>query len=134
MRHAIATHTAVIRRILVELRYVGVSSGSIITAAPEAEFVRTCNLDVKGAIKVRDLAFRYGAADQHVLRDIGLDVAAGDFVAIMGPSGAGKTTLLKLLLGLYHPTSGTIQLDDHLTDPELWLAWRARVGIVAQDD
>ena len=122
---------------LVQFRLMGLHLNrlaDIITTAPEADFVRTCNLDVKGAIKVRDLAFRYGAADQHVLRDIRLDVAAGDFVAIMGPSGAGKTTLLKLLLGLYHPTSGTIQLDGHLTDPELWRAWRARVGIVAQDD
>jgi ATP-binding cassette subfamily B protein RaxB len=109
---------------LVQFRLMGLHLNrlaDIITTAPEATFVRTSNLGIKGAIKVRDLAFRYGAAD-HVLRDVGLDVSAGDFVAIMGSSGAGKTTLLKLLLGLYHPISGTIQLDGHLTDPELWRA------------
>ena len=56
------------------------------------------------------------------------------FVAITGPSGGGKTTLLKLLLGLHRPTSGTIDLDGHRADPELWRAWRAHVGVVAQDD
>jgi ABC-type oligopeptide transport system ATPase subunit len=51
-----------------------------------------------------------------------------------GPSGGGKTTLLKLLVGLHRPTSGTIEVDGNRVDPELWRAWRAHVGIVAQDD
>ena len=61
-------------------------------------------------------------------------VKSREFVAITGPSGQGKTTLLKLLLGLHRPTSGTIELDGHRADPELWRAWRTRVGVVAQDD
>jgi ATP-binding cassette subfamily B protein RaxB len=63
-----------------------------------------------------------------------LDIEPGSFVAITGPSGGGKTTLLKLLLGLHRPTSGTIDLDGHRADPELWRAWRSHVGVVAQDD
>jgi ATP-binding cassette subfamily B protein RaxB len=69
-----------------------------------------------------------------VLQDINLDVKPGEFVAITGPSGGGKTTLLKLLVGLHRPTSGTIELDGHPADAELWRAWRTHVGIVAQDD
>src|SRR5258706_5379184 len=44
-----------------------------------------------------------------VLRDIDFDVAAGDFLGIVGPSGAGKTRLLKAILGLIKPISGSVQ-------------------------
>ena len=122
---------------LVQFRLLGLHLdrlADIVTAAPEAEVVKTRHLDVAGAIKVRDVSFRYGAADQLVLQDINLDVKPGEFIAITGPSGGGKTTLLKLLVGLHRPTSGTIELDGHPADPELWRAWRTHVGIVAQDD
>jgi ATP-binding cassette subfamily B protein RaxB len=122
---------------LVQFRLLGLHLerlADIVTAVPETEAVRRQSLDVKGAIRVRDLSFRYGAADQFVLQDIGLEVRPGDFVAITGPSGGGKTTLLKLLVGLHRPTSGTIDLDGRRADPELWRAWRAHVGVVAQDD
>jgi ATP-binding cassette subfamily B protein RaxB len=122
---------------LVQFRLLGLHLdrlADIVTAAPEADILQTRNIDVQGAIKVKDLSFRYGAADQRVLQDIVLDISPGDFIAITGPSGGGKTTLLKLLVGLHRPTSGSIELDGHPADPELWRAWRAHVGVVAQDD
>ena len=48
---------------------------------------------------------------RHILKDINLDIARGEFVAIVGPSGCGKTTLLRLLAGLASPSSGSILLD-----------------------
>ncbi len=45
-----------------------------------------------------------------VLSDISLDVFAGEFITILGPNGAGKSTLLKLLLGLYKPTGGHVEI------------------------
>jgi ATP-binding cassette subfamily B protein RaxB len=106
----------------------------IVTAVPETETAAVPRLDVRGTIKVRELSFRYGVADQLVLDDVDFEVAPGEFVAITGPSGGGKTTFLKLLLGLHRPTSGTIDLDGRRPDPDLWRAWRAHVGVVSQDD
>jgi len=59
-------------------------------------------------IKVRDMGFSYGAVP--VLKDVSLQVAAGEFLGIVGPNGGGKSTLLKLILGLLDPQSGEIMV------------------------
>jgi putative ABC transport system ATP-binding protein len=81
-------------------------------------------------------SYAKGAETVHVLRDIDLDVAAGEWVALMGPSGSGKTTLLNLLGGLDVPDQGSIRVADEellgRTNAEL-AAWRARhVGFIFQ--
>jgi iron complex transport system ATP-binding protein len=61
--------------------------------------------------KARDAAHR-DYRDDAVLNDVFLNVERGELVGILGPNGSGKTTLLKLLGGMYHPTSGSVTLDD----------------------
>jgi lipoprotein-releasing system ATP-binding protein len=71
-----------------------------------------------------------------VLRDLDLQVAAGETVAIVGPSGSGKTTLLNLLGALDQPNSGSITLDGHALnglDPEAAARFRNRsIGFIFQ--
>jgi putative ABC transport system ATP-binding protein len=87
---------------------------------------------------VRDVhkIYRRGAERIDVLKGIDLDVAPGEFLALMGPSGSGKTTLLNLIGGLDRPTQGSIEVAGERIDrlPERRLAaWRARhVGFVFQ--
>lgn len=61
-------------------------------------------------ISVRNLSFSYDDG-QPVLKDIDLEVAAGEFVCFLGQSGCGKSTFLRLLMGLEMPTTGEILLD-----------------------
>lgn len=106
----------------------------IVTAETEAADTAAPRLEVAGALQLKDVSFRYGAADRPVLQGVDLEVAPGEFLAITGASGGGKTTLLKLMLGLRAPTEGTITLDGQPASPQLWRAWREQVGVVAQDD
>lgn len=58
-------------------------------------------------IHLRDLSFAYPHTPP-VLENINLSIEKGEFLGIVGPNGGGKTTLLKLMLGLLHPTQGTV--------------------------
>jgi putative ABC transport system ATP-binding protein len=89
-------------------------------------------------VQVRDLykSFTRGTERIDVLRDLTLDVGAGEFLALMGPSGSGKTTLLNLIAGLDQPTAGTITVGENviseMSESEL-ARWRTRhVGFVFQ--
>src|SRR5262245_12287466 len=65
-----------------------------------------------GLIEVRDVrkVYRRGNEELVVLDGLSLDIAEGEFVALMGPSGSGKTTLLNLIGGIDSPTSGNLSV------------------------
>jgi len=89
-------------------------------------------------ISVRDVhkVFRRGETEVHALAGVSLEVAAGDFVSIMGPSGSGKSTLLHLIGGLDRPTSGDVLVDQRLisqmADDQVTLFRRTKIGFVFQ--
>ena len=100
---------------------------SAAAGAPARPIVRIARL-AKG--------YRRGGQDVPVLFDITLDIAEGDFIALMGPSGSGKSTLLNLIAGIDKPDSGELLVDgeDITRLPESALAdWRAtHVGFIFQ--
>lgn len=60
-------------------------------------------------IEFRDVGFAYGRGPE-VLRDLNFRIAAGDYVAVLGPNGGGKSTLLKLILGVLAPGRGEVRV------------------------
>ena len=89
-------------------------------------------------VRVTDLhkTFRRGSETLDVLKGLALDIARGEFLALMGPSGSGKSTLLNLLGGIDRPSGGSIEIGgqriDTLSDSAL-ARWRSRhVGFVFQ--
>src|SRR5215212_12188731 len=89
-------------------------------------------------VAARDLHrdYRMGGDDVHAVRGVTLDVARGDYVAIVGPSGCGKSTLLNLLGGIDRPSSGTVTIDgsriDHMRDSEATRFRLTHIGFVFQ--
>jgi putative ABC transport system ATP-binding protein len=89
-------------------------------------------------IRARALTRRYLVGKQEVraLDGVDLDVAPGEFVALVGPSGSGKSTLLNLLGGLDRPSSGEIHVSDlelgHASDNQLVRYRRERIGFIFQ--
>jgi len=94
--------------------------------------------EVEPLVAIRNLSKYYVRGDQviPVLVDIDLDVAEGDFVALMGPSGSGKTTLLNLIAGIDKPSAGEIRIAGvditQLSDADLALWRSANVGFIFQ--
>lgn len=86
----------------------------------------------EGRITLENVGFRY-EDDHDVLRDISIDIAPGEIVALVGPSGAGKTTMFNLIPRFYDPTSGTIKMDGHDLRSLSQASLRRQVGIVPQE-
>jgi ATP-binding cassette subfamily C protein len=84
---------------------------STVEPADEAPSVAGIQRARFGDIKLKDVAFSYGQHAEPVLRDLSLDIAPGDHLAIVGPSGVGKSSLAGLLAGMLRPTDGEILLD-----------------------
>jgi len=89
-------------------------------------------------VSTTDLHRRYGEGPAAVdaLGGVSVDIARGDFTAIMGASGSGKSTLMHLMAGLDKPTSGSVQIDGvqlgTLDDKRLTQLRRDRIGFVFQ--
>src|SRR5713101_5012472 len=90
-------------------------------------------------IEVNNVTFSYSAHGEQdappALRDISLQIDAGEIVTVIGHNGSGKSTLAKLLAAILHPDSGEVLVDGLRTDAkgeDLWTI-RQRVGIVFQN-
>jgi ATP-binding cassette subfamily C protein len=87
---------------------------------------------LSGALAIRGVSFRYHPDGPPILREITLEVAPGEFVAVVGPSGSGKSTLLRLLLGFETPESGAIFYDGRELAGLDLQAVRRQIGVVLQ--
>jgi len=84
-------------------------------------------------ISFRQVSFQYNTGAEAALSDISFVLQPGQTVAFVGLSGSGKSTIIKLLVGLYRPAAGRVELNgmDSLSiDLE---SWRSQIGYVSQD-
>lgn len=89
--------------------------------------------NVRGNITFRNVSFRYKDNYDYVLKNISLDMKAGDYIALVGSSGVGKTTLCSLVPRFYEVSGGKILLDGvNIKDVSL-NSLRRNVGVVQQE-
>ncbi len=85
----------------------------------------------RGHIRFDDVTFSYGR--EPVLRAVSFDVAAGETVALAGPTGAGKSTLAALVPRLIEPDAGKVTIDDHDIREFSLASLRRQISMVLQD-
>lgn len=78
---------------------------------PEKSIGKDRVTELKGNIDIEHVTFSYDQDQSPVLKNLSLNIRAGEYVALVGASGCGKSTLLKLLLGFENPDSGRISYD-----------------------
>lgn len=85
-------------------------------------------------IQIRNLKFHVKNPPLEILKEINLDISAGESIALMGQNGSGKTTLVRCLNGLLQPTAGEILIDGlPVRDDENIFTIRRKVGLVFQN-
>ncbi|MFN6568039.1 peptidase domain-containing ABC transporter [Dendronalium sp. ChiSLP03b] len=107
----------------------------IVDTPQEAEIDRS-NIPlpaIVGSVKYENVSFRFAPSGPMQLANVNLEIAAGNFIGIVGQSGSGKSTMMKLLLRLYEVESGRILIDGYdIAKVELY-SLRRQIGVVPQE-
>jgi len=90
--------------------------------------------ELKGAITLDHVSFRYQPGGREILRGINLAIGAGEIIGIVGPSGSGKSTVTKLVQRLFVPERGRVLIDG--TDLAMvdTSSLRRQIGVVLQEN
>ncbi|WP_372360959.1 ABC transporter ATP-binding protein [Agilicoccus flavus] len=113
--------------------YVRVMDEPLDRTGPVTDVVPARRERRPGAPMIRFDHVRFGYTDTDVLHDVSFDVAPGERVALVSESGGGKTTLVNLLLGLYTPRGGRIDVAGHDIAGLGAVQLRSDIGVVFQD-
>ncbi len=88
---------------------------------------------IERGVRFEHVTFRYPGSEQDALRDVDVEIRAGEHVALVGENGSGKTTLVKLLCRLYDPTEGRILVDGTDIREFALEDWRGLFSVLFQD-
>lgn len=105
---------------------------SVPTVKPPQNPAKIGEVGLKGDISLKNVSFEYEAGVP-VLKDISLDIKAGQFYGIVGKTGAGKSTIINLISRLFDPTNGNIFIDGINVRDIAFADLRKSIGIVSQE-
>ena len=98
----------------------------------ETEIIPTIHGGFSGAVVIKNLSFKYPGSENNAVQDISVQLNSGQYIAVVGQSGAGKSTFVDLLLGLHHPSSGSVQISG-LDAIDAIERWPGAIGYVPQE-
>lgn len=121
---SVLTSVALYRRIYELLDRVPEIQGGPVVLVPE---------QARGEVRLEHVYFSYAPQGPDVLRDVSLEIASGQMVALVGPSGAGKSSLMNLVPRLADPRAGRVLLDGRDLREYTLASLRACMGLVPQE-
>jgi ABC-type multidrug transport system fused ATPase/permease subunit len=98
----------------------------------DIEIVPIIHEGFTGAVVIKDLCFKYPGNENYAVQNVSVQLNSGKYIAVVGPSGAGKSTFVDLLLGLHHPSSGSVQISG-LDAIDAIERWPGAIGYVPQE-
>jgi subfamily B ATP-binding cassette protein MsbA len=104
----------------------------VIDAEPEKDQGTLKPEKVKGQLSIQDLSFSYPESEETVLKQLNVEIAPGQSVALVGKSGSGKSTLISLLTRFYDFDRGSIQLDGESIKSFELNSLRQQIALVSQ--
>ena len=105
----------------------------ILEASPEVAVGKEIVTELKGAISVQNVSFRYSDDGPYIFDNLSLQINQGEYIAIVGKTGCGKSTLLRILLGFEVPEKGSVYYDrKNIRNLDL-KSLRRKIGVVMQD-
>jgi ABC-type multidrug transport system fused ATPase/permease subunit len=107
-------------------------STNLLNNENDIEMVSIAHQGFSGRLDIKDLHFKYPGSEKYAVQGVSLQLISGKQVAVVGPSGAGKSTFVDLLLGLYHPSSGSVQINN-LDAIDAIERWPGAIGYVPQE-
>jgi ATP-binding cassette, subfamily B, bacterial PglK len=105
----------------------------ILHGAPTGTNVESGRVSFDRGVALRRVAFKYPTGERIALADVELEIARGEWLALIGPTGAGKSTLVDLVLALLTPSEGRLEVDGVPITPDLVRSWQDGLGYVPQD-
>ncbi|NMO83750.1 ATP-binding cassette domain-containing protein [Cyanobacteria bacterium 150NLHA] len=106
----------------------------LLTATPEVFDEAVEPAELRGAIKLDRVSYRYAPDLPLVLDNVSLQANPGEFIALVGPSGSGKSTIVRMLLGFGKPENGEIRYDDQPLNGLRIESLRRQIGTVLQSN
>ena len=97
----------------------------------EAEDLSDEEIVFNNKIGLKDISFSY-IEGKETLNNINLTIKKGEKIAFTGESGSGKSTLVDLVIGLYRPQKGTIDIDNKIVNEKNVKSWRKKIGYIPQ--
>jgi len=86
----------------------------------------------KNKISIENLKFQYEDGGPWILNGINLSISKGEIIGIIGSTGSGKSTFIDILMGLLHPTDGSIDVDDEIITEVNKYGWQSKLAHVPQ--
>lgn len=120
-----------------DFQQVGISMqrlGDILNSKTELVTNRSSMPRLQGLIQFDRVGFRYRPDGQEVLRDVSLQIRAGEIIGIVGRSGSGKSTLTRLVQRLYVPERGRVMVDGMDLSTVDASSLRRQIGVVLQEN